>query len=275
MKKSWYSFAIKAAGVLDISIHDEIGSWGVEASVFLAQLKDDLNEVEPTKVINLSIHSPGGNLLDGLAMYNALRAHPAKVYGRVEGIAASAASLVLMAADTISMPEDAWIMIHNPWTIAIGDAEEMRAVADLSEKMRDSMANIYERRTGMDRDELLAMMSEETWMTSVEALNAGFADNISDAIDVAAKVVAFERHFKQLPVQPDGDILQIESLNSVTDLENFLRDAGEFSRKAAKALVARSKALYERDARTEEDDATAIMEALNRIKVPGSLSGAD
>jgi ATP-dependent Clp endopeptidase proteolytic subunit ClpP len=202
--KSWYAIKNRSAEVIDISIHDEIGFFGVEAAEFIAQLKRHPD----AKVINLSIHSPGGSVLDGLAIYNSLRGHGARIYGHVEGLAASAASYVLMAADHISMPEDAFIMIHNAHGGAMGDADELREMADIIDKLQNSMVNIYERRTGLDRDEITAMMKSETWMTAEEALALGFADTITDAIGVAAKIGRFAQHFRKLPVDgaidPDG-----------------------------------------------------------------------
>jgi hypothetical protein len=129
--KTWYQIKAKSdkPKAADISIYDEIGMWGVSASAFMRDLRS-MGELDE---INLSIHSPGGDVLDGWAIYNALKNNKAKVTARVEGLAASMASVILMAADEIEIPENAYVMIHNPWGVAIGDAEELRDTAELIE----------------------------------------------------------------------------------------------------------------------------------------------
>ena len=238
--KNWYSFTNKHNDVVDISIHDEIGMWGVNASDFINNLK----EHQDAKAINLSIHSPGGNVLDGLAMYNALKAHPAKIHGKVEGLAASAASFILMAADTISMPEDSFLMIHNAHGGAMGEADDLREVADIMDKLQDSIVNIYEKRTGKAENEIREMMSAETWMNATDAFENGFIDTISDRLDVAAKINTFNKYFKTMPIDNSIDI---DKIKTVRDFENYLRDEGGISNRLAKALTSQAKVVFHRD----------------------------
>ncbi len=266
--KNWFTIQSKHAGVIDISIHDEIGMWGISAADFIAELRGQ----PESQVVNLSIHSPGGSVLDGLAMYNALKGYPAKIYGHVEGVAASAASFVLMAADVISMPEDSFIMIHNPWGGAIGDADELRDMATVLATLQNSLVNIYERRTGLDREAIEGMMKVETWITATDALEMGFTDNISDAVDIAAKLVGFERYFKQLPVAADTDLMQIDKVSNIKDYGKVLRDAGGFSRKAADALVARGKVVLLGDPGDDgSENGKKLSEALDKVTVPTGL----
>lgn len=260
--KNWFSIKNKSNGVLDISIHDEIGLWGISAKDFISELRSH----QDVKVINLSIHSPGGSVLDGLAMYNALTGHSANIYTHVEGIAASAASFVLMAGDTITMPEDAFIMIHNAWGFAMGDADEMRDTADLVDKLQDSIVNIYEKRTGRTQDELREMMKAETWMNAEEALSMGFIDTISDAVGVAAKATCFEQYFKSLPFDADPEQPKIDAIDSIKDFSTYLRNAGGLSRKAADALTARAKAIFQVSEETDAETAEKLSEALNRVQ---------
>lgn len=266
--KNWFAFENKADGVINISVHDEIGLWGVSAREFISELRG----YDDVKVINLSIHSPGGSLLDGLAIYNVLNDHPAKVYGHVEGIAASAASFVLMAADVISMPEDAFIMIHNAWALAMGDSDEMRDVADVLDKMQASALNIYERRTGMDRAELATMMKAETWMNSSEALEYGFIDTISEPIQAAAKINIFAKYFKSMPVQSPR--VEVDDIESVTDFEKYLRDAG-LSKGLAQALTSRAKAVFPGEPGEPDDALARVSEALDKAKIPAQISEPD
>ncbi len=259
--KSWYSIKNRAAGVIDISLHDEIGMWGVSAADFIAELKA---QPEAT-VINLSIHSPGGSVLDGLAMYNNLVKHPAKIYGTVEGIAASAASFVLMASDSISMPEDAFIMVHNANGGVMGDADDMRDMADVVEKLQNSIINIYNKRTGMESDAIAEMMKAETWMNAEDALALGFIDTILEPIDVAAKIGVFNKYFKSMPVQDKQDVADIKTIK---DFEKFLRDVGGFSKGLALELTSRGKEVLRSDSGEPDDTMDQISAALDKAKIP-------
>lgn len=264
--KSWYQIQNKGNSA-SISIHDEIGLWGVTAKDFIEELK----QID-AKSINLTVNSPGGSVFDGLAMYNALKGHPANIHGSVLGIAASAASFVLMSADTITMPEDAFMMIHNPWTFAMGDSEEMRTVADMLDKIQGTLVSIYARRTGNEAAAIADMMAEETWMNSEQALELNFIDSISAAINVAAKATSFDRYFDKLPF--DSDPQSVDSIQNIKDFERHLRDAGGFTRGQATALASRAKALFKQGdpVEAEAKQIQQLSAALMRFKVPESLT---
>ena len=184
--KTWYQIQAKSNGdrnTADISIHDEIGIWGISASRFMADVKA-LGAVDE---INLSIHSPGGDVLDGWAIYNALRSNKAQVNVQIEGLAASMASVIAMAADKITMHENSFMMIHEPWGMAIGDAEEMRDTADLLDKLGNGLVNAYVGRTGNDEETIREWMKAETWMDGKEAKARGFADVVTGAVAMSAK----------------------------------------------------------------------------------------
>lgn len=181
--KTWYKFQASAAEGQSqtVSIHDDIGGWGVSAKMFL----DELRSVT-TPEVNVEINSPGGDVFAGLAIYNGLRNSGKKVNVKVLGIAASAASLVAMAGDTIEMPENTFMMIHNPWTFAAGDAEDLREQADLLDKIGDSLASTYARRTGKSAEEIQTLLAAETWFTAQEAVDAGFATAVTPAFAAQA-----------------------------------------------------------------------------------------
>jgi ATP-dependent Clp endopeptidase proteolytic subunit ClpP len=196
MSKTWYQIQAKSnqPKAAEISIHDEIGLWGVSASAFMRDLRG-MGELDE---IHLSIHSPGGDVLDGWAIYNSLKNSKAKITARVEGLAASMASVILMAADTVEIPENAYVMIHNPWGLAIGDAEEMRDTADLLDKLGNGLVNAYTSRTGNTEADVRAWMDAETWMDGKEAVERGFADKLLDGVALSAR--AFDnRKFKMTP----------------------------------------------------------------------------
>lgn len=130
--------------------------------------------------LTVHINSQGGDIFAGMAIYNLLRQHPAKIIVRIDGLAASAASIVAMAGDEIIMPKSAMMMIHNPWTIIDGDAGELRAAADTLDKLRVSLIDCYQDRTGLGADKLSELLDKETWLTAGEALELGFIDKISD-----------------------------------------------------------------------------------------------
>ena len=186
---------------MDIRIHDEIGQWGVSARDVLAQLSG----VTEQDTVNLSIHSPGGDMFDGLAIYNALKASPARVVATVEGLAASAASLIAMAADEIRMPNNAYMMIHNPWGFVGGDAAVMAEAADLFDRWANTTAAIYAKRAGITVEEARALQDQTIWMDGTQAQEAGFCDEVVDALP---SIKAFARLPQCLatdcPVQFEG-----------------------------------------------------------------------
>lgn len=152
------------------------------------QFNDDLAALGDVKSIKLRINSPGGDVFAAAAIHNALKNHKAKVTTYVDGLAASAASVVAMAGDVVVMPKTAMMMIHNPSAMVWGDARDMRATADVLDKVRDSIIAAYEGKTGKTRSELINLLNSETWMTAQDALDMGFADEIDDQMSVSACV---------------------------------------------------------------------------------------
>lgn len=150
------------------------------------------------------INSPGGYVMEGLAIFNALagaKAAGRKVTIHIDGLAASMASVIAMAGDEIIMADNALMMIHNPWDVAIGDARELRAAADKLDVIRDQLVRIYSGRTGLSADELVPMLDAETWLTSEQALEQKFVTSVAEASNAAAcNVTAFG--FRKAPETP-------------------------------------------------------------------------
>ncbi|HDQ6902679.1 TPA: Clp protease ClpP, partial [Escherichia coli O22:H16] len=134
------------------------------------------------------IHSPGGDIFEGLAIYNALKNHPAKKIVHIEGMAASMASFIAMCGDHIVMPENAMMMIHAPRGVTAGVSGDVRRFADLMDKLGDTMAETYAGRTGRSKQEITAMMEAETWMDGNECKANGFADEVIPAITAMARI---------------------------------------------------------------------------------------
>jgi ATP-dependent Clp endopeptidase proteolytic subunit ClpP len=182
---------VKAAGAdsTEMMLYDEIGAWGVSAEQFNSALK-----AVSTPNIVLRINSPGGDVFDGYAMYNALKAHDANVAVIVEGLAASAASFIALAGDTVSMGDPSMMMIHRAFTFAIGNVNDMNAVASVLGKVDGQIADIYAAKSGKSQADMLKLMDAETWLTSQEAADLGLIDEVIDkntgADDAAAAVLA-------------------------------------------------------------------------------------
>lgn len=182
MKKTWYR--IRAARkTAEIRIYEEIGAWGITAK----QFADDLAALGDLTAINVRINSPGGDVFEALAIHNALQRHPAKVTTYIDGLCASAATIIALAGDETHMVSNGMYMIHEPWTFAGGDAEAMQKSADLLNITAEQIVSMYARKTGLTSDELRAKMHVETWMTAQEALDEGFIDMIDEPLRVAAK----------------------------------------------------------------------------------------
>lgn len=176
-KRTWYAMKAEAgAQSARLDIYDEIGGWGVTASQFAADLKG----LGPVATLDVHLHSPGGSVVDGAAIFNLLKSHGARKVVTIDGMALSMASVVAMAGDEIIMPSNALMMIHNPWTMTAGDAEQLRKDADLLDKMKAQIAGAYIVKTGKSAADIAALMDAETWMDGREAVAAGFATRLAD-----------------------------------------------------------------------------------------------
>jgi len=187
----------------EIWLYDQVGEGffgGMSAKTFVAEMQK-LGKVD---VINLHINSPGGSVFDGVAIYNSLKSHPARIEVDVDSIAASIASLIAMAGDEIRMAENAMMMIHDPMGVAIGAAEDMRKTADLLDQVKGVISSTYAKRTGKKEADVMSMMTEETWMTAAEAQDMGFADTITAEQRIAACAGFDFSNFKRTPPRFSG-----------------------------------------------------------------------
>ena len=182
MTEKWYNIQNKASDVTDVYIFDEIGTYGVTAQEFI----NDIKGLKDTP-INLRINSLGGDVFDGMAMYNVIKRREAKTTVYIEGIAASIATIIALGADEVVMAENSLFMIHNAWGGTMGEAKDMRKTAETLDKISGELTDIYRKKTGLSYDVLSEMMDEETWLNADEAYELGFVDTISDSIKVAAK----------------------------------------------------------------------------------------
>ena len=182
MNEKWYNINSKASKVVDVYIFDEIGMGGVNAQGFIEEIKSFKDSP-----MNLHINCVGGDVFDGMAIYNIIKKRTATTTVYIEGIAASMGSVIALAANKVVMAENSLFMIHNAWGGAMGEAKEMKKTAKLLDKISGEIADIYVKKTKLPYDKVKEMMDEETWLNAEEALELGFIDSISDAIKVAAK----------------------------------------------------------------------------------------
>jgi ATP-dependent Clp protease protease subunit len=195
---TWYQINTKKdAKTAEILIYEQIGedfwSEGVGAKSFVK----DLSALK-VDYIQLRINSPGGNVFDGNAIYNALKAHPATVNVKIDGIAASIASVIAMAGDNIEMPINAMMMIHNPSGLVMGTAEDMSKMAEALGKIKTGLVAAYHGKSDMDNDRISELMDAETWMTAQEANDYGFADTITEKVNIQASIKDLEK-YKNVP----------------------------------------------------------------------------
>jgi ATP-dependent Clp protease, protease subunit len=193
-------YSIKAqATSAEIWLYDEIGSgWfgGVSAKKFA----EDLKALGKLSDISLRINSPGGDVFDGIAIYNILKQNSARVTVYIDGLAASIASIIAMAGDEIIMAGNATMMVHRAWGMTVGNTEDMQAMADTLAKLDGTLTGTYAKRTGLEWGAINQMMSDETWMNAEEALAQGFIDGISEEMKLAAHFDLDKFKFKKNPL---------------------------------------------------------------------------
>ena len=242
-----------------VYIYGDIGGWLGAVSA-----EDVAREIAGLDVTTLHIrlNSPGGLVFDGVAIYNAIAQHKAKVVVSIEGIAASIASVIAMAGDEIRIGEAASIMIHKPWSFAMGDAETIRKEADVLDVLEGCLIDIYAARTETDAAELKTMLAAETWLRGQEAVDAGFADLLIPAKKkekpAQSALLALYRH-TPVDLMPAG-----EERPEVREFERLLRDGERHSNTNAKRIAALAASVFtpKRDVSApgprDEDDPQAI-----------------
>nr|WP_313752540.1 ClpP-like prohead protease/major capsid protein fusion protein [Mixta calida] len=185
--QSWYEIRAQAAGRVEIYLYDVIGGWGITAQQFVNDCKEA--GVFDASAVDLHIHSPGGDVMQGFAIFNTLSRLKSKVDIWVDGVAASMASMIVcLPGATVHMPENAWVMIHKPWGGIAGDSDDMRDYADWLDRNEALMLSAYMNKTGLAQDELESMLKAETWLNGAEAVEKGFADTLEPELQAAACV---------------------------------------------------------------------------------------
>lgn len=305
MAKHWFEISNSAdleprnegGRVARVDITGPIGGWDVSGSEFLRELKD-LGDVDS---IDLRIHSPGGSVLDGWAIANGIKNHPAHVVARVEGLAASMGSVVLMSADEIEVPQNAYVMIHNVSGGAFGEADELESMAALMRKLQDDVTDFYANATGKDREEIAEMMAAETWMNGQDAVEHGFATRVLEPVKAAAcadldtLVSKFENVPEAVlelqakePVLEEDQVEEVEALEEdeaqesddqgeaeiEADQEEIEKELQDEVARAELSTWGRILAALSGDKSAENDEGSSAKAALQRAeKLEAELSG--
>jgi ATP-dependent protease ClpP protease subunit len=185
--KSWYTFQASGEAeqqTIEVFVYGEIGTWGVSANQFVQDLRAMDDGASPVVV---AFNSIGGDLFDGLAIHNALSRLGERCTGRIDALAASAASVAVCGAHRVVIAANAMLMIHNPYTFTGGDAENFRRVADVLDQTLEAIIAAYKSKApDIDEAELRRMVNAETWLTANEAVALGLADEVGDGLKVKA-----------------------------------------------------------------------------------------
>lgn len=255
--KRWYKIEQKGKEAT-IYIYDEIGMWGVEAKEFATSLA----LVKDFDKITLLINSPGGDVFQGMAIYNALLTVKDKLEAHVMGLAASISSIILMAAPKRIIHKGAMVMVHNPSAGTYGRAEELRKTATLLDQIAEQMVSIYVDATGLPEDEVKALLDEEAWMSSERAFEKGFVTEIDQEEAAASLQKKYVSKFHNLPAA----VVIVEE-PTVREAEDALRDAGfsqAFSKKILSQGFSRDDGAPHRDGVEDYSEAIRIIEDLKR-----------
>lgn len=185
MNKRYYSME-QSGDVANVNIYGDISSWEYDGSVSARSLSAELKKLNGVSRINVFVNSYGGEVAEGLAIYNALKRHKAKVVTYCDGFAASIASVIFMAGDERIMNDSSLLMIHNAWSYCAGNAEELRKQADDLEKITQASIVAYKAHSTLTEEEIKALMDAETWILPEEALSYGFATSIETTEKAAA-----------------------------------------------------------------------------------------
>jgi len=261
----WYEIKNKADKA-EIWIYEMIGEdfWtggGITAKNF----QKELSEIKASQ-IDLHINSPGGQVDEGITIYNLLKQHKANITTYVDGWAGSIATIIALAGNKIIMAENGMWIVHNPSGIVMGNANDMRKTADVLDKIGETMVGTYASKTKKTDAEIKAIMDVETWMTADEAKEFGFVDEISGEMDMAACVkfipVMAKAGFKHIP----KEVTAMKEPPTEKDLEHTLRDVG-CSVKFRKTLLAKGYTAALRDVGQVEESQKAT-EPLRDVEPP-------
>jgi ATP-dependent Clp protease protease subunit len=251
---SWYTIRAQATGA-EVVIYDEIGAYGVSAKGFLAEL-GALPDGTP---LALRLNSPGGSVFDAVAIFNAIKRHSGMVTVWIDGIAASAASYIAMAGDEVVMPENAFLMIHDPVGVVMGSATDMRAMAEALDKIKGSLLQGYAAKSGRPQEEIAPLMAAETWLDAKDALDFGFADRIAEPVRIAARFDV--GRFRNAPPDLAEAVAEADSGDPSGDAAGSVSDASDKPATDREVESAEGEDAVAPESQPADPDSPADMEA--------------
>lgn len=201
----------------EIILYAGIGQdwWGDGSMVSAKQFSDELKKLPATvNEITLRINSPGGDVFDGVAIYNRLKQHKAKIIVYIDGLAASIASIIALAGDEIHIGEGALYMVHLPWTFAMGNRMDLDNTVNRLMDVEEQMVSIYHKKTGMDRAEIKALLEAETWMGADEALEKGF---VTAKVEESTPIAASAIKSRWIVRKPESYLSETKAVNSAVN----------------------------------------------------------
>lgn len=246
-----------------LDIFDVIGGDGIRASSVAASL-DALGGDD----VIVRINSMGGDVHEGLAIHSLLKSYSGRVVVHVIGVAASMASVIAMAGDSVKMAGSAVLMIHNPWTMAIGDADEMRESADILDKMRDSLVKAYAAKSGLSRELIVEHMRAETWLDVDEAIELGYADGAIESADLPSIAVAALRRNRAFAKLFHRSDMARRASNYMADLLNTRRNETKDKHTMDRAKILKALGL---GPDVSDDDIVQACAALKQRPAPDSV----
>lgn len=264
MKSSWYRIKAQDTGPIEVLIYDFIDMWGVRAEDFKREFEA---AAETGRDIVVDITSPGGDVFDGMAIYNTIAKYRDRVTVNISGVAASIASVIALAGASLRMAEGTFFMIHNPWSMALGEAKDLRARADTLDKIRGEIIGVYSRKTGMKAEEIGESMDSETWYTPEEAYTAGFADEIAGTGEIAAAAFDWTQYrYENTPSALIAAKRQHDRPKTERHLEQSLTALGYSNTQAERIAHAAKEALGEPAPTSQgEPDYASSMRELNQL----------
>ncbi|HDP5919705.1 TPA: Clp protease ClpP [Staphylococcus aureus] len=218
-KAKYFQMKRKSDSKGEIYIYGDIvtDKW-FENDVTATDFKNKLDELGNVNEIDVHINSAGGNVFEGHAIYNMLRMHPAKINIYVDALAASIASVIAMSGDAIFMHKNSFLMIHNSWIMTVGNAKELRKMADLLEKTDTASNSAYlDKAKDLDQGQLKQMLDAETWLTAEEALSFGLIDEVLGANEIAASIS--KEQYKRFNNAPEDLKKDVDKITKIDDLK--------------------------------------------------------
>jgi len=282
---NWFNFSKVDEQEATLNIYEDIGMFGITAIDFINELKQFKG-----RHLDVRINSPGGSVTDGVAIYNALKRHNGGVTVHIDSLAASMASVIAMAGNPVYIADNAMFMIHDPYAGVIGTSEELRKSAKVLDVMKKNLIAAYTKKTGMDEKEISKMMSNETWLDSVEAVALGFADAIEEGVAAAACMTPeiakarfdkFQNNIMEKETENQEVVEEIkpseiveeqpeaETVEVITETPVVAEEAAPVAEASNSLLVAKMQAIVAENAVLK----TEVLAMRNDIKMLSALAG--